>query len=209
MATRLRQPCPVRELRIRQRRAVERDLRRTKSEAFYTLTGRWRPVLKSPANSIAVPPIYPHLPAARWSTQMLTSTLSSRLKWPVLLDYGIACVMPVMAVALDVSLSRLWGIDPPASVLLCGIMIVAWVSGPGPALLATALTVLAFDYVLLQPIYSLTLEFNEFPRLALLTTTALLVVSLNTARGRATASLQRARDDHQDTLHELQKLNDS
>jgi PAS domain S-box-containing protein len=140
---------------------------------------------------------------------MLTSTLSSRLKWPVLLDYGIACVMPVMAVALDVSLSRLWGIDPPASVLLCGIMIVAWVSGPGPALLATALTVLAFDYVLLQPIYSLTLEFNELPRLALLTTTALLVVSLNTARGRATASLQRARDDHQDTLHELQKLNDS
>ena len=140
---------------------------------------------------------------------MLTSTLSSRPKWPVLLDYGIACVMPVLAVALDVLFSRFWGIDPPASVLLCGIMIVAWVSGPGPALLSTALTVVAFDYFLLQPIYSLTLEFKEFPRLALLTTAALLVVSLNTARGRETASLRRARDDYQDTLHELRKLNEA
>ena len=117
MAKRLRQPCRVREPRIRQRPAVVCDLRRSKSEAFYILTGRWRSVLKPPANSIAVPPIYPHLPAARWSNQMLTSTLSSRLKWPAILDYGIACVMPVLAVALDVSFSRLWGIDPPASVL--------------------------------------------------------------------------------------------
>ncbi len=88
---------------------------------------------------------------------MLTSALPSRLKWPVILDYGIACVTPALAVVLDVSFSRLWGIDPPASVFLCGILIVAWVSGPGPALLATALTVLAFDYFLMQPIYSFSL----------------------------------------------------
>ena len=88
---------------------------------------------------------------------MLTSALPSRLKWPVILDYAIACVTPALAVVLDVSFSRLWGIDPPASVFLCGILIVAWVSGPGPALLATALTVLAFDYFLMQPIYSFSL----------------------------------------------------
>ena len=96
---------------------------------------------------------------------MLTSTLSSRLKWPVILDYGIACVTPALAGVLDVLFSRLWGIDPPASVFLCGIIIVAWVSGPGPALLSTVLTVLAFDYFLLQPIYSFTVEFKELPRL--------------------------------------------
>ena len=95
---------------------------------------------------------------------MSTSTLSSRLKWPVIMDYGIACVTPALIVVLEVLFSRLWGIDPPASVFfLCGIMIVAWVSGPGPALLATALTVLAFDYFLIQPIYSFTLEFKELP----------------------------------------------
>ena len=140
---------------------------------------------------------------------MSTSTLSSRLKWPRVVDYGIACVTPALAIMLDVSLSRLWGIDTPVSVLLCGIMIVAWVSGPGPALLATALTVLAFDYLLMQPTSSLALEFKEFPRLALLAIPALLVVSLNTAQGRETTSLRRVRDEHQKTIRELGKLNEA
>src|SRR5258708_28102276 len=124
---------------------------------------------------------------------MLTSAFPSRLKWPVILYYGIACATPALAVVLDVSFSRLWGIDPPASVFLCGIIIVAWVSGPGPALLATALTVLAFDYFLMQPIYSFTLEFREVPRLVLLTIRALFVVSFRAAPRPATASPRAAR----------------
>ena len=103
---------------------------------------------------------------------MLTSTLSSRLKWPVILDYGIACVTPALALALDISFNRLWGIDPPVSVFLCGIMIVGWLSGPGPALLTAALTVLAFDYFMMQPIHS----FKAFPQLAILASAALFVV---------------------------------
>jgi PAS domain S-box-containing protein len=140
---------------------------------------------------------------------MSTSIFLSRLKWPVILDYGIACVTPALAVVLDASFSRLWGIDPPASVFFCGIIIVAWVSGPGPALLATALTVLAFDYFLLPPIYSFTLEFREVPRLVLLTIGALFVVLLSAAQRRTTASLQRARDEQRETVQELQKLNEA
>src|SRR5467141_2505894 len=141
---------------------------------------------------------------------MLTSALPSRLKWPVIMDYGIACLTPALIVVLEVLFSRLWGIDPPASVFfLCGIMIVAWVSGPGPALLATTLTVLAFDYFLVQPIYSFTLEFKEFPRLVLLTIASLFVVSLSAVQGRATASLRRVRDEQQETVQELRKLNES
>src|SRR5712672_564368 len=120
---------------------------------------------------------------------MSTSALSSRVKWSVILDYGIACVTPALALLLDAWFSRLWGIDPPASVFLCGIMIVAWVSGPGPALLATALTVLAFDYFLMQPVYSLAVEFKEFIRLVLFTIASLFVVSLSAVQGRAAASL--------------------
>jgi K+-sensing histidine kinase KdpD len=82
---------------------------------------------------------------------MSASVLSSRLRWPVILDYGIACATPALAFALDVMFNRLWGIDPSASLFLCGIMLVAWTSGPGPALLATGLTILAFDYLLMQP----------------------------------------------------------
>jgi PAS domain S-box-containing protein len=140
---------------------------------------------------------------------MSTSTLLSRLKWPVIMDYGIACLAPALAVVLDALLSRLWGFDPPASVLLCGIIIVAWVSGPGPALLSTALTVLAFDYFLLQPIYSFIVEFKDLPRLVLLTVAALFVVSLSAAQGRATASLRRARDEQQKMVQELRKLNEA
>jgi PAS domain S-box-containing protein len=140
---------------------------------------------------------------------MSTSTLSSRLKWPVILDYGIACLTPALVVVLDVSLSRLWGIDPQASVFLCGIMIVAWVSGPGPALLTTALTVLAFDYFLVQPIYSFTIEFKELARFVLLTIAALFVVSLSAAQRRATTSLRRVRDEQQETVQELRKLNEA
>ena len=140
---------------------------------------------------------------------MSTSTLSSRPKWPVILNYGIACVTPALAVMLDASFSRLWGIDPPASVFLCGIIVVAWVSGPGPALLSTVLTVLAFDYFLLQPIYSFTLELKEFTRLVLFTIAALFVVSLSAAQRRATASLQRVRDEQQVTVQDLRKLNEA
>src|SRR5882724_4689410 len=140
---------------------------------------------------------------------MLTSAFPSRLKWPVILDYGIACATPALAVVLDVSFSRLWGIDPPASVFLCGILIVAGVSGPGPALLAAALTVLAFDYFLMQPIYSFTLEVREVPRLVLLTIGALFVVSLSASQRPTTASLRRARDEQQETVQDLQKLNEA
>src|SRR5882757_4815273 len=140
---------------------------------------------------------------------MSTSAPSSRVKWSVILDYGIACVTPALALALDAWFSRLWGIDPPASVFLCGIMIVAWVSGPGPALLATVLTVLAFDYFLMQPVYSFALEFKEFTRLVLFTIAALFVVSLSAAQKRATASLRRLRDEQQEAVQEVRKLNEA
>jgi PAS domain S-box-containing protein len=110
---------------------------------------------------------------------------------------------------LDVAFNRLWGIDPPATVLLCGILVVAWVSGPGPALLATALTILAFDYFLMQPIYSFALDFMEFTRLVLFTIAALFVVSLSAAQRRATAWLRRVRDEQQETVQELRKVNEA
>jgi PAS domain S-box-containing protein len=140
---------------------------------------------------------------------MSASTLSSRHKRPVILDYGIACATPALAFALDLMFNRLWGIDPSASLFLCGIMLVAWISGPGPALVATALTVLAFDYFLMQPTYSLALEFKELPRLIPFTIAALFVVSLSATQRRATDSLRRARDEQQETVEELRKLNET
>jgi len=140
---------------------------------------------------------------------MSASIPSSRLRRPMILDYGIACATPALAFALEVTFNRLWGIDPSASLFLCGIMLVAWISGPGPALVATALTVLAFDYFLMQPVYSFALEFKELSRLVPFTIAALFVVSLSATQRRATDSLRRARDEQQETVEELRKLNET
>jgi PAS domain S-box-containing protein len=140
---------------------------------------------------------------------MLASTPSSRHKRPVILHYGIACATPALAVVLNVALNGLWGVNPSTSLFLCGIMMVAWISGPGPAMLATALTVVAFDYFLMEPVYSFALEFKELPRLVLFTIAALFVVSLSSTQRRATDSLTRARDEQRQTVEELRKLNET
>ncbi|WP_275944992.1 PAS domain-containing protein [Bradyrhizobium sp. dw_411] len=140
---------------------------------------------------------------------MSASILPSRPGRPAILDYGIACIIPALALALDVTFNRLWGIDPSASLFLCGIVLVAWISGPRPALLATVLTVLAFDYFLIQPVYSFALEFRELSRLVPFTIAALFMVSLSATQRRAIDSLRHARDKQRETVEELRKLNET
>jgi PAS domain S-box-containing protein len=77
-------------------------------------------------------------------------------------------------------------------------MFSAWLGGFRPGLLATVLSVLAFKYYFVPPIYSLALETVEIPRLAVFSLAALFVGSLS-ARQRSAAealreSEQRFRD---------------
>jgi PAS domain S-box-containing protein len=139
---------------------------------------------------------------------MPTPAPSWRSKSPVILNYGIAVLATTVAVVVDVAFNRLWGINPTVSLFLCAIMFVAWVSGTGPALLATVLTILAFDYFLLEPIYSFVLDTREIPRLVLFAIAALFIVWLSAAQRRAEASLRRARDERQETVRDLQTLNE-
>jgi PAS domain S-box-containing protein len=140
---------------------------------------------------------------------MSTPALSWRLKPRWILNYAIAVMSVAAAVVADLVLDRLFGVDPSVSLLFCAIMLVAWVGGTGPALLATALTLLALEYFFLQPTYSFALQRKEVPQLALFAIAALFVVSLSATRRRAAESLQRARDEQQVTVRELQKLNDA
>ena len=52
-------------------------------------------------------------------------------------------------------------------------MLVAWRGGTGPALFATALAILAFDYFFLLPARSFAFRFEEVPRIALFAIAAL------------------------------------
>ena len=139
---------------------------------------------------------------------MSMSALLWRLRSPFP-NYAIAVLSVAAAVVVNLVFDSLSGIDPSVSLFLCAIMFVAWASGTGPALFATLLTILAFDYFFLQPVHSFALQFKDIPQLALLAVAALFVVSLNAAQRRAASSLRQARDEQRASVLELQQLNET
>jgi PAS domain S-box-containing protein len=88
-------------------------------------------------------------------------------------------------------------------------MFVAWASGAGPALLAVALTILAFNWFFLQSAHSFSFEVGELARLVSFTVAALFVVLLSAAYHRTADSLRHARDEQAAMVLDLQRLNDS
>jgi PAS domain-containing protein len=84
--------------------------------------------------------------------------------------------------------------------LLCAIIFAAWFGGVGPGLAAIALSILAFDYLFLAPIYSLKFMLEDLLRIALFAIVGLFVVGL-------IESLRRARADLEDKVRDLEKLN--
>ena len=121
---------------------------------------------------------------------MSTSALSWRRERPAVLGYALAVLSVAGAIAIAFAFDRLVGDDPSLSLFLCAIVFVAWANGTGPALLATALAVLALAYFFLQPTYSLAPEFKEIPRLIFFAVAALFVVALSAAQSRAATALR-------------------
>ncbi len=89
------------------------------------------------------------------------------------------CVVAVLAVAATgagaVGFHRLSGISPSASLFSCAVMLVAWSRGIAPAVLATILAILIFDYFFLEPRYTLAVQPHDVPQLIFFTIGALLV----------------------------------
>jgi len=74
-------------------------------------------------------------------------------------------------------------------------MFSAWLGGLWPGLLAATLSVLAFEYYFVTPIYSLAVDIEEIPRLFsvfFLRCPPFWVGSLSAAQRSATESLRRA-----------------
>jgi PAS domain S-box-containing protein len=125
---------------------------------------------------------------------MSTAAPSRWIKPPWIPDYAIAVLSVAAAIAADVVFDRPAGADPSAPLFLCAIMFVAWAAGTGPALLATLLTAVAFDYLFLTPAGSFVLSFKGVPHFALFIVAALFVVWLNAGQRRTAASLRRANE---------------
>jgi len=117
----------------------------------------------------------------------------------------IAVLAVTTTVVGGVGFNRISGFPPSPSLFSCAIMFVAWSRGTGPAVMATTLTILAFDYFFLPPVYSFSLHLKDVPQLVLFAVAAFFVMSLCESQRRTIASLRRARDQQQLTLRELQQ----
>jgi C4-dicarboxylate-specific signal transduction histidine kinase len=127
---------------------------------------------------------------------------------PALLSYAVA----VLSVAIALIIARVLDthlVSAPASLFLCAIMLSAWYGGVRTGLFAVALSLLAFVYYFVTPIYSLYVPMNEIPRVIIFLLSALFVGSLSAAQRRATQSLRIARDDLSRTVQELRRTNEA
>jgi PAS domain S-box-containing protein len=115
----------------------------------------------------------------------------------VTLNYGVSVLAVgaalVVTLWLDLHLN-----EAPVSILICAVMVSAWFGGFGPGLLATVLSILAFHYYFVPPIYSFAVEIAEIPRAVVFALATFFVGSLSASQRSATEALrmseQRFRD---------------
>ena len=111
--------------------------------------------------------------------------------------------MTVVSVAAAITaaelITRLLHAEAIASVLLCAVIVCAWLGGFGPACLAIALALLAFHYYLVPPINSFTLKnplfdvgVAEAPRLLLFSITSFIVALVISSQRKTTEALRRS-----------------
>jgi C4-dicarboxylate-specific signal transduction histidine kinase len=125
---------------------------------------------------------------------------------PAVLSYVLAVLSVAVALVISLLLDR-YLVSAPASLFLCAVMFSAWCGGVRPGLFAVALSLLAFVYYFVTPIYSLYLPITELPRVIIFLVSALFVGFLSAAQRSATESLKAARDDLNRTVQELRRTN--
>jgi PAS domain S-box-containing protein len=131
--------------------------------------------------------------------------------WPSVPGTMLYSIIAFLAVATAVIagmlVDRFLQSAPFVSLFLCAVLVAAWLGGVGPGLLATALSILAFQYFFISPIHSLVTGFQDLLRIALFALTAVFVVFVCAAQRRTAESLRRARDDLRASVQELQTEN--
>jgi two-component system NarL family sensor kinase len=127
---------------------------------------------------------------------------------PMIARYGVAVVSVTIALVCSRWL-EIYLVGAPVSLFLCAVMFSAWFGGLKPGLLATALSLLAFEYYFTAPVYSFALDIKEIPRLLIFALSALFVGLLSAAQRITTGSLRQARDELNGTVQELQRINEA
>jgi PAS domain S-box-containing protein len=136
--------------------------------------------------------------------------------WPkpiVISRYGAAVVSVAVAIIAAELITRLLNAEAIASAMLCAVIFAAWIGGFGPALLATALALLAFHYYLVPPINSFTWKhdlsavgISEVPRLFLFSVTSFVVAFLISAQRSAAETLRRSGDNLRVAMQDQRRI---
>jgi PAS domain S-box-containing protein len=127
--------------------------------------------------------------------------------------YAVAVLSVAIAIAATEVVTRLLNAEAIASSMLCAVIFAAWVGGFGPALLAVALTLLAFHYYLAPPDNSFvwkdelfSIGASEVPRLILFSLTSLIVAFTISAQRKAAQELRRSGDDLHTAIEDQKRI---
>ena len=144
---------------------------------------------------------------------MIGSDFSTR--WPAK-HRGFAYVVPILFVGVAAIITdftaRVFMAEPIGLLMLSAVIATASLAGFGPALLAIALALVAFQYDVTPPrdffvwkLNFLEVNLSEAPRLVLFAIVSLIVSFVIAAQGKATEALRRSRDELRGALQDLKR----
>ncbi|OSJ03674.1 MULTISPECIES: PAS domain-containing protein [Bradyrhizobium] len=136
-----------------------------------------------------------------------TSALSRILKCPMIVKYAIAIVSAAISAVVVLTVLPSSSCDLALLLFLCTVTFVALAAGPGPAGLASVLTLLSLQYPLLSSGNPVVLRSGEILGLGLFIVASTFVV-LSAARRSTSASHQLLLNEQHLMIRELQQKNE-
>jgi PAS domain S-box-containing protein len=134
-------------------------------------------------------------------TQALESKLPPRHSASVGVRYAVA-VLSVVAALSVTKVLRVYFEQTPNALFFCSVLLSSWFGGLGPGLLASLLSVDAIDYFFLFPRYTLAINPEDIPRLAVFLLSAFCISWVSERQRRAEKSLYQARDELEMKVYE-------
>src|SRR5262249_26121454 len=112
----------------------------------------------------------------------------------LILRYGLAVISFAIALGLGLLAQsyEIGNVELP--LLLFAVAVTAWYAGPGPTVLALALSIAFFDFFFTEPRYTFYIKGSDVPYFLVFMSFALLVAWFSAARQRVEQELLQARD---------------
>jgi len=127
-----------------------------------------------------------------------------RVRSPIL-RYGLAIVSVAIATAIALVIQEYQYRDVELPVLILVVGLVTWYAGNGPAMVAVLLATMVFNYLFVEPLYSLYVSARDLPYFLVFVLSAVVVASFSAVRRRIEENLRHARDRLQDELEQRQQ----